>query len=96
MLANALLRGTGAADAVGLPRLHHQFLPNVLHAEDWQALDGSWEIVPPAVVDGLRARGHDVRRDNKHATTQLVLQEPDSGALHAVSYRRKSGRPAGY
>ena len=96
VLANALLRGTSAADAVGRPRLHHQFVPNLVHAEEWQALDGSWEVLPLQVVEGLRARGHAVRRDNAHATTQLVLQEPDSGALHAVSDRRKSGRPAGY
>jgi gamma-glutamyltranspeptidase len=74
VLVNALWRGSSASDAVGLPRLHHQFLPNKVFAENWQMGDGGWQTVPPVVVDGLRARGHEVERWTKHATTQLVLQ----------------------
>eukprot|EP00966_Prymnesium_polylepis_P060644 1407301-Prymnesium_polylepis.1 len=71
VLANALLRGAAPADAVGWPRLHHQFLPNVAFAEAFTMADGGRQEVPPTVVDGLRARAHDVRRWARHATTQL-------------------------
>ena len=99
VLSNVLLRGRSAAGAVSEPRMHHQYLPNVAHAEDWAPRHyGSDEraTVPVAVVDGLRARGHEVERWASHATTQLVEQDLDTSVLHAVSDRRKGGVPAGY
>ena len=97
VLANALLLGKGAADAVGAPRMHHQFLPNVAFAEDWELEHyGGSERVPLSVLEGLRARGHEVQTWAIHATTQLIEQDLDTGELHAVSDRRKGGVPAGY
>jgi gamma-glutamyltranspeptidase len=96
VLVNALLRGSDAAAAVGSPRLHHQFIPNVVYAEDYEMLDGGWEIVPNSTLNGLRLRGHDVRTWNHHGVSQLVLHDPDSRTLYAVSDRRKGGMPAGY
>lgn len=96
VLVRALLRGDDAAAAVGLPRLHHQYVPNIVHAEDYEMLDGGWEVVPNATVEGLRLRGHRVERWARHGVAQLVLQDPDTRVLHAVSDRRKGGAPAGY
>ena len=98
VLSNVLLRGRSAADAVTEPRMHHQFLPNVAYAEDWEPRnDGGRVTVPVAVVEGLEARGHAVERhDKQHAVTQLILQDLDTFELRAVSDRRKGGVPAGY
>ena len=99
VLSNLLLRGRSAADAVREPRMHHQYLPNVAYAEDWAPRHYGGDAratVPAAVVDGLRARGHEVERWASHATTQLIEQDLDTSQLRAVSDRRKGGVPAGY
>ena len=96
VLVNSLLLGRTAEDAVGLPRTHHQFLPNAVRYEDWRMLDGGEEIVPPSVVRGLAERGHVVEAWAKHGVCQLITQDLDTRTLHAVSDRRKSGQPAGY
>ena len=95
VLVNALYRGVEPRDAVGRARVHHQYSPNKVQAEDWQMLDGGWERVAAAVLGGLRARGHAVELGRRHGNVQLVLQDLDTLALTGVSDRRKSGRPAG-
>lgn len=59
-------------------------------------LDGGWEVVDEQVRAGLRLRGHEVEAWSKHGVAQLVLQDPDTRRLYAVSDRRKGGEPAGY
>ncbi|KAL1525731.1 hypothetical protein AB1Y20_020575 [Prymnesium parvum] len=96
VLVNVLLRGVSAEESVKSPRLHHQFIPNVVHAEDWEADEGSRVIVPPIIIDGLRQRGHVVARWQSHGVAQLVLQNLDTGELEAVSDVRKDGIPSAY
>ena len=96
VLIRLLLRGSGALAAVNMPRVHHQFIPNVVYAEDWETLDKTVEAIPQYIIDGLRERGHVVETWAKHGVAQLVVQDLDTGELHAVSDHRKSGVPAGY
>ena len=94
VLLRHLLRNEGVAAAVSEPRVHHQYLPNVVHVEDEQLLEGGWSRVPQSVRDGLRERGHDVQPWAKHATVQAVVQDFDTLQLTAVSDVRKGGVPA--
>lgn len=93
-LARYLLRDRDARAAVSESRVHHQFLPNVVYVEDFELLDGTWEVVPESVREGLRARGHVVRPWGSHAVVQAVVRDLDTLELTAVSDARKGGVPS--
>lgn len=65
-------------------------------AENQRCLgDGPLRRLPEEEVAALRARGHEVEYTaSKTATTQLIVVDPDTGTVHAVSDARKGGRPA--
>lgn len=67
-----------------------------MFAEDQRCLgDGPLRKLPEEEVAALRARGHAVEYSaTRTATTQLILVDPDTGTVHAVSDARKGGRPA--
>jgi gamma-glutamyltranspeptidase/glutathione hydrolase len=85
VLIHALALGKDAAQAVGAPRIHHQWTPDAIDADPDLA---------PDVVDGLRRRGHEVSRSTRAETSvvQLIRIRPD-GAREAASDPRKGGRP---
>lgn len=71
-------------EAVARPRIHHQWLPNILFAE-------------PSVFEQtttLSDRGHVVEKRSGIAATQAVSRKADG--LRGGSDPRKGGRPAGY
>jgi len=75
--------------AVSAPRLHHQWLPEVLMLEPG---------IPEATRRSLTRVGHKVAPLNHKASVQAI-QVTDTGAsrmLHATSDPRKGGVPAGY
>ena len=85
--------------AVNAPRIHHQLIPDIVYAEEQRCLlDGPLRRVPEEQVAGLRARGHQVEYHGtgKTAVTQLIVVDPDTGRVHAVSDARKGGYPAAY
>lgn len=90
VLVRALLRGEGAAAAVGQPRMHHQLIPAFAFVEEYSNGHVT-ERVPEIVKEGLQLRGHHVRDTRKHSVTQLILQDP-----YSCRDRRKGGEPAGY
>ena len=72
-------------EAVAAPRIHHQWLPNVLNIED------------PLFTNrkaSMTKRGHKVERRNALAVVQAILRT--SRGLQAASDPRKHGRAAGY
>ena len=73
------------AEAVSAPRMHHQWQPRVLSVD---------EGTPADVVEGLRARGHEVRQVAAFSAVQVVVREAD-GDLLGASDPRKGGAPAG-
>lgn len=77
------LSGMDAGDAVAAPRLHHQWMPDLVGLEDGAS---SWG-------DGLRARGHTVEARGAVGNVQMILR--DRGVWEAASDPRKGGRPAG-
>lgn len=85
---HVLLFDLGATDAVGLPRFHHQWEPDVLQLED--ALRGG------EVESDLKQRGHTTGRRETVAAVQLIRAARSGRGYEAASDPRKGGLPAGY
>ena len=79
-------QGMNARRAVATPRIHHQWLPNAVYAE--QPLFGRHRAA-------LEAFGHAVRLRNNLAACQVAIRN-QQGLLEGASDRRKHGRAAGY
>ncbi len=86
-LLNAMA-GKSAGVSIGLPRVHHQWLPDKLYAEaglldamQKRANRGlSWNV-----IQGTRSVGN----------VQMIRRDPDGKGWQAACDRRKGGRPAG-
>jgi gamma-glutamyltranspeptidase/glutathione hydrolase len=79
-----LLDGAGAQQAVDAPRWHHQYLPDTIAYEP--------AAMPPALAEGLRARGHVLTpNDEPWGNMQAVLWRRDAGTVEAGSDSRWLG-----
>jgi gamma-glutamyltranspeptidase/glutathione hydrolase len=76
--------GLDPSAAVGLPRIHHQWMPDTLHVEP---------EIAPEVRAALTARGHNVQVSSAVTAVQAIRRRPD-GLLEAASDPRKNGAPA--
>ena len=85
VLLNMTRFGMSPAEAINQPRIHHQWLPNVLFAED-SLYENRRQF--------LEQRRHVVHRRNHLATVQAVSRGCDG--LRGASQSSKHGRPAGY
>ena len=83
---HALVRAVSPQEAIELPRVHHQGMPDILRIEETNTQ-------PEAVVNALRARGHVVETQHHAGVVQMIHIR--DGQLTAVSDPRKGGRPAG-
>lgn len=86
-LLNALVRRMDAGEAVGAPRMHHQWLPDVVRLEEGLGAEGG-------LVSGLEAIGHRVERTGGVGVVQLIVR--DGAGVHAACDPRKGGVPAGH
>jgi gamma-glutamyltranspeptidase / glutathione hydrolase len=84
-LTNVVDFGQDPLAAVSAPRIHAQWMPDVLIAEP---------EIPADVLDGLRRRGHKVVPPPPWATSaaQMIVVKPES--LEAAADPRKGGAPA--
>jgi gamma-glutamyltranspeptidase / glutathione hydrolase len=71
------------AEAVGAPRVHHQALPDIIAYERDGLLD--------AVVDSLKAMGHDVRMRNGHSGDIAAIERVGNGWVGVADPRRGGG-----
>lgn len=79
-----LLGGASAQQAVDAPRWHHQYLPDTIAFEP--------DAMPPALADGLRARGHVLTaNDETWGNMQMVLWNRAAGTVEAGSDSRWKG-----
>ena len=92
---------TGGFFAMLMPRLHHQWLPDVVWIEptrdllDYTVSDESGSVEYTAgVTASLRAMGYEVRERAEIGNVQVVVRLGE--AWEATSDPRKGGRPAGY
>lgn len=84
-ILNCLLFDMRPAEAVGAPRIHHQWMPDVLE------LEPTWTDGQAAA--GLEAIGHVTSRGTREAAVQLIGIDRDG--IRAASDPRKGGRPEG-
>ena len=85
-LLNVLAFGMGAEDAVAIPRVHHQLVPDYIRGETDFAQQ---------VQDGLRLLGHYWHDTGHNAVVQAVVVSPD-GTITAAADPRKGGSAAGF
>jgi gamma-glutamyltranspeptidase/glutathione hydrolase len=75
--------GRGAADIVAAPRIHHQYLPDVVRYEA--------EALTDAERAALEARGHKLVKGEHWGNMQVVIWNRASGALQAAADPRGDG-----
>jgi gamma-glutamyltranspeptidase/glutathione hydrolase len=80
--------GLDPSAAVGLPRVHHQWEPDVLKLE---------HEIPNDVCGALRARGHAIERYEAVGRAHAIVVRREGGRrwLEAASDPRSEGTPAG-
>lgn len=86
VIVNVLDYRLPLVEAVGGPRLHHQWEPDIVYRNGYGAED--------PVITGLARRGHVISERKRDAVVQAVRIEPQR--LTGVSDPRKGGEPAGY
>ncbi|MBM4359789.1 MAG: gamma-glutamyltransferase [Deltaproteobacteria bacterium] len=85
-LARALLdHGVPIDAAVAAPRVHHQWLPDTLVAE---------EANPPALLDALRERGHAVELRPRIGNANVIEVDPTTRGFRAVADVSRGGAAA--
>ena len=83
---NHLLFNLSISEAIEFPRIHHQWLPNVVEYENH---------FPVKYLDALRNRNHELKNVTGLAVVQGITQvTPDVIFAHCDS--RKGGTPDGY
>lgn len=87
VILNAIRFAMPPRDAVGRPRFHHQWMPNVLRFEE------TWDNA--SIRAALEARGHEIGRIDDVGVVQLISVDED-GRIRAACDPRKGGEPAGW
>lgn len=78
-----------AQQAVNAPRMHHQWLPNVVTVER--------EGFDAATLDALRAKGHTVRIGSQQGTAHSIVIDPRTGArIGAADPRDRDAGASGH
>jgi len=83
--------GVDAGPAITFPRLHHQWLPNVVY---YERTFPAGELAP--ALDVLRETGHELRERDVVGVVQLITRGRDREGWNAASDPRRGGSPAGH
>jgi len=83
VLSNVLDFGMDAGDAVTVPRVHHQWVPERLFVD---------EGIPRDVIVSLEGRGHEVDQRHFYSCVQVIVAREHG--LEGASDPRKGGWPA--
>ncbi|RTL54147.1 MAG: gamma-glutamyltransferase [Bradyrhizobiaceae bacterium] len=87
VIVNVLDNGMNVAQAVDVPRLHHQWLPDEVRVE---------EGFPQSTLDGLRARGHAIVAPMGQTSANSIAAASPAGWLGAPDPRTRGAEAAGY
>jgi gamma-glutamyltranspeptidase/glutathione hydrolase len=87
VILNVIDFGLDIQEAIEAPRIHHQWLPDVLRVE---------EGIPEARIAGLRKLGHEVQVKKNIGAVQGILIDPATGLYHGASDSRLDGAAVGY
>jgi gamma-glutamyltranspeptidase/glutathione hydrolase len=71
--------------AVASPRLHHQWLPDMIWAED---------RITPELEAGLVSRGHQIRKRGSMGHANVIEVDPKTGGFRAVADETRDGGKA--
>lgn len=85
-LLNAMVFDMLPSDAVGAPRVHHQWSPNVLQFE--------FHRFDPMIIEAMKQRGHETSTRDSVGIVQMIGVYVDG--IRAASDPRGGGEPAGY
>ena len=87
VILNVLLQGMTPVEALAAPRLHHQWLPDMVQFEKlWTHAES---------IEALEAMGHETGRRETVGKVQLIVID-ENGAISPASDPRKHGVPAGW
>jgi gamma-glutamyltranspeptidase/glutathione hydrolase len=87
-LMNLVDFGMSPADAVGVPRFHHQYLPDNVFYEDGG--------LPPATVSALTGMGYSLSEQPHWSAVELIAIAPDGMLTGVNDPRRPAGAALGY
>jgi len=82
--------GMDPRTAVDAPRLHHQWLPDLVKVEHRLASEH------PAAISGLTALGHRVQKEDSQGDAHTIAVDTKTGELIGVADKREDGKAAGY
>jgi len=86
-ILNVLDYRMDVSSAVAFPRIHHQWVPDLLYVEPW---------IPADVLEGLRRRGHQVKvEDSNWSSVQAIAIDPKTGWQLGGSDPRSDGLALG-
>ena len=86
IILNVLEYDMNAAAAVSAPRIHHQWLPDILRVEPW-GLDA-------LTLQELKRRRHKIKQTNPWGNSNLIIIKPD-GTLEGAADSRGEGEARG-
>ena len=75
-------------EAVDAPRLHHQWMPDVVQIED--------NRLPKNTRKELESLGHKFEQGGRQGDAHSILVDPETGIRHGAADKRISGKAAGY
>ena len=78
--------GLSPAEAVGMPRFHHQWAPDRLYME---------RTNDPRLLESMAQRGHQVYQTSSAGISQMIYRNPQTGQFIGVSDPRTDGKAAG-
>lgn len=78
--------GMPLEEAVGAPRFHHQWSPDLLYLESG---------FDDRIRSGLESRGHRIRMNRTGGVTQAIVRDQQTGVFQGVHDPRTSGLAAG-
>ena len=87
VLMNIIDHGMNIQEAVNAVRIHHQWLPDEIRAE---------EGLSPDTLRLLKSMGHTVVIKNTMGAASSIFIDNENGLLHGAADPRRSGLPAGF
>jgi gamma-glutamyltranspeptidase/glutathione hydrolase len=86
VVLNATAFGMSAREAVDAPRLHHQWLPDVVNFED--------AAIPDSTVSRLRAMGHTVNLRGRQGDAHTIIFNAKTKTAYGANDRRSADSKA--
>ncbi|MFQ6092622.1 MAG: gamma-glutamyltransferase [bacterium] len=87
VIINIIDHGLDIQEAIDAPRVHHQWLPDVLRIE---------QGVPDEVVDRLKEKGHTIEVGGQWGGAQGILIDTETGIYYGGTDLRLEGAATGY